>query len=108
MQSTVVRTRAGTLTVRSLRNGDTNKVQAVFDALSDQSRRLRFGYTKPALDPKELAELSRADGLHHVLVGYIAGTPVGIARLVRDGGRRHIAEVAYAVADEWQGYGIGT
>ena len=108
MQSTVVRTRAGTLTIRPLRNGDTETVQAVFDALGDDSRRLRFGSAKPVLGPKELADLSRADGLHHALVGYMAGTPVGIARLVRDASSRHIAEVAYAVADEWQGRGVGT
>ena len=108
MQSTVVRTRAGTLTIRPLRNGDTETVQAVFDALGHESRRLRFGSAKPVLDPQELAELSRADGHHHALVGSIAGTPIGIARLVRDAGSRHVAEVASAVADEWQGRGVGT
>ena len=51
-------------------------------------------------------ELARVDGTRHVLVAYLAGDegPVGIARLVRDGGS---AEVAVAVADEWQNHGIG-
>jgi GNAT superfamily N-acetyltransferase len=39
-----------------------------------------------------------------VLVAWAGGEPVGIARLVRDGDR---AEVAFAVADEWQSRGIG-
>ena len=42
-----------------------------------------------------------------MLVGYLGGDPepVGIARLVRDG---RAAEVAFAVADAYQGRGIGT
>src|SRR3954464_2107908 len=108
MQSTVVRTRAGRLAIRPLRNGDTATIEAVFDQLGDESRRLRFGNAMPTLAPRELRELARADGLHHVLVGMIGGIPVGIARLVRDAEKRHLAEVAYAVADDWQGRGIGT
>jgi L-amino acid N-acyltransferase YncA len=108
MQSMVVRTRAGTLSIRPLRNADTATIQAVFDQLGDESRRLRFGNATPVLAPRELRELSRVDGRHHVLVGMIEGMPVGIARLVRDAEKRHLAEVAYAVADAWQGHGIGT
>ena len=40
-----------------------------------------------------------------MLVAYVDGEPVGIARLVRDG---RVAEVAFAVADDWQHRGIGT
>ena len=43
----------------------------------------------------------------HALVGYMDGDsePAAIARLVRDGTR---AEVAFAVADVYQGRGIGS
>ena len=44
-------------------------------------------------------------GTHHALVAYADGAPVGIARLVRDG---EIADVACAVADDWQSRGVGT
>src|SRR3954452_12998650 len=108
MQATVVRTRPGTRAIRSLRNGDTATAQAVFDQLGEESRRLRFGKATPRLALKELSELARVGGLHHVLVGTIGGVPVGIARLVRDAEKRHLADVAYAVADDWQRRGIGT
>ncbi|HET7567938.1 MAG TPA: GNAT family N-acetyltransferase [Gaiellaceae bacterium] len=58
------------------------------------------------LGARELAELARVDGAHHVLVAYVPGdpAPAGLAQLVRDG---TAAEVAFAVADEHQGRGIG-
>ena len=52
----------------------------------------------------ELKELARVDGDHHVLVAWLDGEPVGIARLVRDGA---VADVAVAVVDELQQQGIG-
>ena len=91
--------------VRPLRGGETEVVQAVFDRLGPRSRLLRFGGAKNVLLPSDLELLSRVDATHHVLVAYIDGEPVGIARLVRDG---NVAEVAYAVADKWQGHGVGT
>ena len=91
--------------IRPLRSGESEVVQAVFDRLGPRSRLLRFGGAKNVLLPGELESLSRVDATHHVLVAYIDREPVGIARLVRDG---DVAEVAYAVVDEWQGRGVGT
>jgi N-acetylglutamate synthase-like GNAT family acetyltransferase len=93
------------ITIRPLRNGETEAVQAVFDRLGPRSRLLRFGGAKNVLSPAELRELARVDGDHHVLVALHEGEPVGIARLVRDGS---VAEVAFAVADAWQRSGVGT
>ncbi len=95
------------LTIRLLRNGDTATVSALFERLGDRSRERRFCGAKPRLSESELALLARADDTHHVLVGFVDGDPqpVGIARLVRDG---RSAEVAFEVADEYQGRGIGT
>ncbi len=93
------------ITVRPLRPGDGATVQAVFDRLGPASRRLRFGGAKNVLLPADLALLTRVDADHHVLVAYVEGEPVGIARLVRDG---RVGEVAFAVADDWQHRGIGT
>jgi GNAT superfamily N-acetyltransferase len=93
------------VTVRALRGGETEVVQAVFDRLGPRSRLLRFGGAKNVLLPAELEQLARVDGDHHVLVAWLAEEPVGIARLVRDGSA---AEVAFAVVDDLQGNGVGT
>jgi ribosomal protein S18 acetylase RimI-like enzyme len=95
------------VTIRGLRNGDTSTVAALFERLGSRSRERRFCGAKPRLSERELELLARVDDSHHVLVGYVDGdpAPVGIARLVRDG---RAAEVAFEVADEYQGRGIGT
>jgi len=100
MHSEVVRG----ITIRPLRNGDGDVVQAVFDRLGPASRQLRFGGAKNVLSPADLELLSRVDADHHVLVAFAGSTPVGIGRLVRHGCS---AEVAFAVADEWQSRGVG-
>ena len=80
-------------------------MQAVFDRLGPRSRQLRFGGGKNVLTEAELNELATVDENHHILVAWLAGEPVGIARLVRDGS---VADVAFAVVDELQGNGVGT
>ena len=93
------------ITIRPLRNGETDVIQAVFDQLGPTSRLLRFNGAKNVLTPSDLAVLARVDGDHHVLVAWVDGKPIGVGRLVRDG---DAAEVAFAVADEWQGKGVGS
>jgi N-acetylglutamate synthase-like GNAT family acetyltransferase len=93
------------ITIRPLRRGDSEAIQAVFDGLGPRSRLLRFGGAKNLLLASDLELLTRVDENHHVLVAYIGREPVGVARLVRDG---KVAEVAFAVADRWQHRGIGT
>jgi ribosomal protein S18 acetylase RimI-like enzyme len=95
------------ITIRALRNGDTPTVASLFERLGSRSRERRFCGAKPRLSENELKLLARVDDTHHVLVGYVDGDPepIGIARLVRDG---RTAEVAFEVADAYQGRGIGT
>ena len=95
------------LTIRPLRNGDTETVAALFARLGERSRERRFCGAKPRLSDLELATLARVNREHHVLVGYVDGDvePVGIARLVRTG---ESAEVAFAIADEHQSRGVGS
>jgi RimJ/RimL family protein N-acetyltransferase len=93
------------ITIRPLRNGETHAVQAVFDRLGPHSRLMRFGGAKPMLSARDLEQLSRVDGDHHVLLALVDSVPIGIARLVRDGAS---AEVAVEVVDEWQGRRVGT
>jgi ribosomal protein S18 acetylase RimI-like enzyme len=95
------------LTIRALRDGDTETVSALFTRLGDRSRERRFCGAKPRLSDIELATLARVDRERHVLVGYVDGDPepAGIARLVRDGDS---AEIAFAVADAHQSRGLGS
>jgi RimJ/RimL family protein N-acetyltransferase len=95
------------LVVRPLRDGDLRTVAAVFARLSAESRRLRFNGPKPCLPEEELRHLARMDGTHYALVAWVEGDPrpVAIARLARTS--RGSAEIAFAVADEYQHRGIG-
>src|SRR4051794_36807540 len=95
------------VTIRPLRAGDTATVEALLARLGPRSRAQRFGAAKPHLTDGELTALARVDGSHHTLLAYVEGDrrPAGMAQLVRDGST---AEVAFAVADELQGRGIGS
>jgi ribosomal protein S18 acetylase RimI-like enzyme len=95
------------LLVRPLRRGDVRTVLAVFERLGEESRRARFNGPKPCLGSSELRQLAAVDANHHALVAYVEDDPqpVAIARLVRDG---RSAEMAFAVADEYQHRGIGS
>jgi ribosomal protein S18 acetylase RimI-like enzyme len=98
---------SGTVRVRRLRNGDARTVMGVFDRLSERSRRARFNAPKPCLTFGELRQLASIDPTHYALVAYVDGDPqpVAIARFVRAGGS---AEIAFAVADQYQRRGIGS
>ena len=79
----------------------------MFERLGDASRRARFNGLKHRLGEQELRWLATVGPNHHVLVAYVDGDPqpVAIARLVRSGAS---AEVAFEVADAYQGRGIGS
>ena len=95
--------------VRSLANGDTATVAALFDRLSPASRERRYHSAKPRLTRGELAHLARVGPDSHVLVAHVDGDrlPAGMARLVRDASDRTAGEIAFEVADLYQGRGIG-
>ena len=80
----------GPLTIRPLRDGDTDTVAALFDRLGNESRVRRFNGAKPRLSPAELEQLARVDSGRHALVAYVDGDPqpAGLAQLVRDADRR--------------------
>jgi ribosomal protein S18 acetylase RimI-like enzyme len=108
MHTRVVQPKHGPeLLVRPLRHGDAGTVQAVFERLGQASRRARFNGPKPRLVEQELRQLATVDATHHALVAYVDGDPepVAIARLVRSGAS---AEIAFEVADAYQGRGIGS
>jgi len=108
MHTRVVKAKHGPeLVVRPLRQGDVATVAALFERLGNASRLTRFNGVKHRLGEQELRWLATVGPNHHVLVAYVDGDPepVAIARLVRTGAT---AEVAFEVADAYQGRGIGS
>lgn len=97
------------VTVRPLTNGDTATVASLFDRLGPTSRERRFHAAKPRLTSNDLAELSQVDANHHVVVAHVDGDPqpAAMARIVRATHDRRVGEIAFEVADVYQGCGIG-
>jgi GNAT superfamily N-acetyltransferase len=95
------------ITIRPLGDGDTATVVALFERLGPNSRERRFCGAKPRLPEAELAALACVDAEHHTLVAYVGEDrqPAGMGRLVRSG---TTAEIAFEVADAYQGRGIGS
>lgn len=95
--------------IRPLQPGERSTVARLFAALSERTRRLRFLGPKPRLSDAELDRLAATDGRDHVaLVALEHDRPIAICRFVRDADDASTAEFACAVADEFQGRGIGT
>lgn len=98
------------LSVLPLRPQDAAAEQAFVSTLSRQSRYRRFHAGIPSLPPSLLTQLVEVDQWQHVaLVARPLGQPqiVADARFVRDADDTARAEFAIAVADDWQGLGLG-
>jgi acetate---CoA ligase (ADP-forming) len=97
--------------VRPTRADDRDRIVALIDGLSPASRAMRFGIARGGLRPEEAAAMAAPpgpDGLALVaLAGPGAGEAVAVARYDRRPGEDE-AELSLAVADRWQGLGIGT
>lgn len=96
--------------LRPLRSTDRSTYERAVVDLSPRSRYLRF--FAPIARPSEslLDQMTRIDGHRHV--AYVALTPdertiVGVVRYVRSADALQVGEVAIAVADDWQGRGLG-
>jgi GNAT superfamily N-acetyltransferase len=99
------------LGVRPLGPADREGLAALFAQLSPESRYRRFLSPKPELTPRELVYLTDTDRFHHEAIAAVDpcdGSIVGVGRYVRDRDQPATAEVAFEVADELQGTGIGT
>ena len=99
----------GAITVRHLRPGEESPARDVFDQMSARSRRMRFltginRLTTPML--KALAAVS--DGMHVAFVAEAEGRAIALARWMRLHPASGTAEVAFDVADAWQGRGLAT
>lgn len=95
--------------IRPIEPEDRPELAAGFERLSPESRFRRFLSPLPRLTEAQLDYLTRVDHHdHEALVALEAEAERGIAvaRYVRIDGDR--AEPAVAVADDWQGRGVGT
>jgi acetyltransferase len=99
------------LAVRAIRPDDADRAQVFVRSLSPGSRRLRFHSGVSELSPSLLRSMTHVDPARHVaLVVQREGGDEAIvadARYVRDASDDGVAEFAIAVADEWQGRGLG-
>ena len=96
------------ITVRAIEPEDRGALAAGFEALSAESRYRRFFSAVSELTDRQLDYLTRVDHHDHEALVALAddGTGIGVARYVRTGPGE--AEPAIAVADDWQGRGVGS
>lgn len=103
----VVRTRAGDLAeLRPLERGEADPLLAVFAGMSLASRAGRYLVGIPRLPRSMLDALTAVDCYDHVAwLASVQRQPAGIARYIRT--EPGLAELAFEVADDYQGRGLG-
>jgi acetyltransferase len=96
------------VSIRPIERIDASGLADFYARLSPASCRQRFMCASPSPSPASIARLTAADGIVAVLgeAGPNDGAIVGHASIHPDGSGA--AEVAFAVADELQGRGLGT
>lgn len=107
-ESDVVLRDGSTVHIRPVHPDDLGKVLAFLEHLSSDSRGLRFFSGSPNLQQaaRSAVDVDYKDRYGLVATGGVAGDIVGDAAYRRTDGDR--AEVAFAVADAYQGRGLGT
>ena len=91
-----------------IQSSDEDRLQDFHHRLSPDTIRRRFFYVHPELSPAELRRFTHVDHVNREAIVAVAdGEIVAVARFDRiDSGLD--AEVAFVVADSWQGRGLGT
>jgi GNAT superfamily N-acetyltransferase len=96
------------LAMRSVRPGDADRLVRFHEGLSPETTRLRFFHPHPHLSAHELVRFTTVDRHDRDALIVLQGDDiVGVARFDRLGVGSDEAEVAFVVADEWQGRGLG-
>ena len=97
------------VTIRAVRPDDKERIVTAFLALAPQSVYARFFHPKTELSEQELRQLTEIDFINAVVLLATIGsqpkeTVIGLGRYAASGGS---AEVAFVVADDYAGRGIG-
>ncbi|MDZ7676105.1 MAG: GNAT family N-acetyltransferase [Acidimicrobiales bacterium] len=104
----VVAADGGIVHLRPVASIDAAALMELHAGLSADSQYLRYFRAKPRLPVESAEELAGVDHVDEVvLLAEVQGHVVGMANYVR-GARLDEAEVAFVVADEYHGRGIGT
>lgn len=94
--------------LRPIRPDDGPGLLALYDRLSPESLYFRF-FAVPDKDPGKAEYLSHVDyDTRYAVVAEMAGAIAGVARWERLADRPGHAEVAFTVADDLQGRGLGS
>jgi GNAT superfamily N-acetyltransferase len=99
---------ATTTHIRPISSADGDALVAFHEGLTSETTRMRFFVLHPHLTPAEVERFTHVD--HHdreALVAVDGVDIVAVARFDRLPGTDE-AEVAFVVADAWQGLGVGT
>ena len=95
--------------VRPIKPADGSLLVEFFERLGPESRYFRFFRIKETLEPKEVEFFTNVDYADRMaLIAILDGKMIGLASYDREHDEEGTAEVAFAVADEHQGRGIGT
>ena len=95
--------------VRPIRPDDADRARAFFERLGPESRYFRFFRIKDTLEPEEIAYFTTVDYVDRMaLVALVDGEVIAVGRYDRETSGGDTAEVAFAVADDQQGRGLGT
>lgn len=95
--------------IRPIKPDDGDLLRAFFERLGPESRYFRFFKIKKSLSDDEVEFFTHVDYDDRMaMVVVLDGEFIGVGRYDREGDDSEIAEVAFAVADEHQGRGIGT
>jgi GNAT superfamily N-acetyltransferase len=98
------------VTLRPIAAQDRALLAAMVARLSDESRYRRFFTVHPELTAAELDYLVDIDHSDHeaiIAIEPASGEALGVARYIRSREDPEVAEVAVAVADDWQRRGVG-
>ncbi|HEX9865653.1 MAG TPA: GNAT family N-acetyltransferase [Acidimicrobiia bacterium] len=95
--------------IRPIKPEDGPLLVEFFETLGPESRYFRFFRIKETLEPKEVAFFTNVDYVDRMaLIAMHEGKMIAVARYDRETPGGDAAEVAFAVADDQQGRGIGT
>jgi GNAT superfamily N-acetyltransferase len=96
------------LVMRPIRVGDADRLVRFHEGLSPETKRLRFFHHHPHLGSHEVDRFTTVDRRDRDALVILQGDDIiAVARFDRHGPSRDRAEVAFVVADEWQGRGLG-